>query len=178
MFETRRCTNSTTRCTTYLVHTHQGTSTIPSSYLAFISAAYRGSSNSSNTRTMIGMPTPFASLTLCLVMADAFVVRVGKVTPADHARKRQESASSPLGADGRAVGAGGSLSQIDANAAAGAKKKIQLRVPSSQDYAAVGNRSTGALHVFKGLEVRVHLWYFHPPSDHRSKYFTAGDRSF
>ena len=126
----------------------------------------------------MGMLTPFASLTMCLAMADAFVVRVGKVTSADYGRTRQESTSSPLGADGRGLGAGGFLSQVDGNAAVEAKKRMQLRVPSSQDFAAVGSRSTGALHVFKGLEVRAYLQYFHYPSDHGSKYITAADRSF
>lgn len=101
----------------------------------------------------MGMLTTAASLTMCLAVANAFVVPVGKVTPGDSAWKRQEPASSPLGVDGRERAAGRVLLRTGNNDAAEARKKSQLRVPSARGYVAY-SWGNSALHVFKRLEVR------------------------
>ena len=90
-----------------------------------------------------------------LATTNAFVVVIPKVAPEDSASREQASTSfgAPLGGEGLRVGAGGVLSRIDGNDAAKAQKKSPLKVPSAGDYTAC-SRSTCALHVFKGSEVR------------------------
>ena len=104
---------------------------------------------------MIGTLTSVFSLIMFLATTNAFVVVIPKVAPADPAWSRQASTSlgEPRGGDGRRVGAGGVLSRIDGNYATEANKKDPLKAPSVGDYTAC-SRSTGALHAFKGLEVR------------------------
>ena len=104
---------------------------------------------------MIGTLTSVFSLIIFLATTNAFVVVIPKVAPADSASREQASTSlgAPLGSDGRRVGAGGVLSRINVSGAAEAKKKNPLKIPTAGDYTAC-SRSTCALHVFKGLEVR------------------------
>ena len=110
--------------------------------------------SSTNNWTMIGTLTSVFSLIMFLATTNAFVVVIPKVAPADSASREQASTSfgAPLGGDGRRVGAGGVLSRIDVSGAAEAKKN-PLKIPIAGDYTVCG-RSTCALHVFKGLEVR------------------------
>ena len=79
------------------------------------------------------------------------------------------------------MGAGGVLSRIDGNDAAEAKNKSQLKVPSAGDYTAC-SRSTCALHVFKGSEVRPYHTYRILPSGREQRFYSTryvvGDRSF
>ena len=122
--------------------------------VAFIFATNHNSRGNCN-RMMTGTLTSVFSLTMCLASTNAFVVAIPKATPADSVGRRQTSTSlaAPLGGDGRQVGAGGVLSRIDGNYATEANKKDPLKAPSVGDYTAC-SRSTGALHAFKGLEVR------------------------
>lgn len=124
----------------------------------------------------MGKLSSVASLTMCLAVANAFVARLPRVAPAYPAWRGQSSSRfrAPLGGDDRrVVGAGGTLSRIDGSDAAEAEKRSQSRVPSTEGHAAVGSRSTVALHVFKGLEVRDNLRFFLSLSKHGSKDSTA-----
>ena len=105
---------------------------------------------------MAGMLTSVVSLTICLAMTSAFVLRAPMVSPQDPAWRKQASATLgvPLGGDGRWVGAGGALSQRGGNEATEAKKKWLPQVPSEEGYIALRSRSTSPLHAFKGAEVR------------------------
>ena len=102
------------------------------------------------------MLTWVASLTLCMAMTSAFVLRAPMVSLPDPAWRKQASATLgvPLGGDGRWVGAGGALSQRGGNEATEAKKKWLPQVPSEEGYIALRSRSTSPLHAFKGAEVR------------------------
>ena len=102
------------------------------------------------------MLTWVASLTICMAMTSAFVLRAPMVSLPDPAWRKQASATLgvPLGGDGRWVGAGGALSQRGGNEATEAKKKWLPQVPSEEGYIALRSRSTSPLHAFKGAEVR------------------------
>lgn len=130
----------------------------------------------------MGKLSSVASLTMCLAMANAFVARLPKVAPAYPGWGGQSASRfrAPLGGDDRrVVGAGGTFSRVGGSDAAEAEKRSQSRVPSTEGHAALGSRSTVALRVFKGLEVRANLRFFLPLSKNGSKDFTAvGDRSF
>ena len=102
------------------------------------------------------MLTSVVSLTICLAMTSAFVLRAPMVSPQDPAWRKQASATLgvPLGGDGRWVGAGGALSKRGGNEATEAKKKWLPHVLSAEGYIALRSRSTSPLHAFKGAEVR------------------------
>ena len=103
------------------------------------------------------IPTNPIFLTMCLATTNAFVVVTPRATPTDSVGRRQASTSigAPLGCYGTPVGAGGVLSRIDVNDVTEAKKKSPLKVSAgtAEGYTAC-SRSTWALHVFKGSEVR------------------------
>ena len=141
--------------------------------VAFIFATNHNIRGNCN-RMMTGTLTSVFPLTMCLASTNAFVLVIPKATPADSVGRRRASTSlaAPLGGDGRQVGAGGVLSWIDGNGAAVAQKKSPLKVPSAGDYTAC-SRSTCALHVFKGSEVRPYHTYRILPSGREQRFYST-----